>query len=730
MRLLERHSRGVRLTEAGAVLLRHAERALAHLEAARAELATLAERLAVGAFGSAWGDVVPRAAARFRAEHPDVALTLHELEPREGVAAVRGRRAPARGDLRAQRRRPGAAGRASRVEPLARRRARGGDAGRRARRRPECELAHARRRGVGPPYRRVRRSGPRGLPGRGLRAADRVGERRLHRGARVRRDRRGGGAACPGSRSPRRAATSPSGRSPARRRCGGSPWPGPPRPATRPPPTRWSGCCATCSPRRDRGPRPPTTTRAASRSGSSSTARPSSPARRSPSAASARSPTPRRRRACGGCSATSRAGTPTCTAASSSPPDDDGADLGVLFWHKDGFSTACGHGTIALGAWAVETGRVAAPRRRRDVDVDVPSGRVGARVRCARRGRGVAFRNVPAYVIARGAATASGAQRRRRVRRRHLRLAAAARSARSSPSNLPRADRALGREIKWALDDPSSPATPTDPRLSGVYGTILHEELGPLPPAQRHRVRRRRGRPLAVRLGHLARGSRCSRARRPARRSCHESIVGSTFRAAWSRRRADGVITEVAGTRLPHRRAHLRARPARRARHGVRAAVRFVDAAEIAAALPPAAAVDALEAALRGGLDPEPDPPRTAVETGGGQLLLMPSRRGRQARHRRRATGSRASRACTCCSTRRRSRPPRSSTASALTDVRTSAVSALAARHLRAGRAPAASSTARARRRARTSTACRPRSRSSTSRSPAAATTRTSSAPT
>ena len=32
------------------------------------------------------------------------------------------------------------------------------------------------------------------------------------------------------------------------------------------------------------------------------------------------------------------------------PADDQGADLGVLFWHKDGFSTACGHGTIALGA--------------------------------------------------------------------------------------------------------------------------------------------------------------------------------------------------------------------------------------------------------------------------------------------------------------------------------------------------------------------------------------------
>src|SRR3954466_12669110 len=64
-------------------------------------------------------------------------------------------------------------------------------------------------------------------------------------------------------------------------------------------------------------------------------------------------------------------------------PDDDGADLGVLFWHKDGFSTACGHGTIALGAWAVATGRVQAPRDGEvDVTIDVPSGRVVARVRC------------------------------------------------------------------------------------------------------------------------------------------------------------------------------------------------------------------------------------------------------------------------------------------------------------------------------------------------------------
>src|SRR5947208_9381529 len=83
------------------------------------------------------------------------------------------------------------------------------------------------------------------------------------------------------------------------------------------------------------------------------------------------------------------------------PPDDDGADLGVLFWHKDGFSTACGHGTIALGAWAVESGRVAAPRDGEvDVTIDVPSGRVVARVR-VRGGivEAVAFRNVASFVL-------------------------------------------------------------------------------------------------------------------------------------------------------------------------------------------------------------------------------------------------------------------------------------------------------------------------------------------
>src|SRR5437773_3668940 len=92
------------------------------------------------------------------------------------------------------------------------------------------------------------------------------------------------------------------------------------------------------------------------------------------------------------------------------PPDDEAADLGVLFWHKDGYSTACGHGTIALGAWAVESGRVPAkPDGETVVTIDVPSGRVTARVRCAGGVvQRVSFRNVPSSVLARDIPAAGG----------------------------------------------------------------------------------------------------------------------------------------------------------------------------------------------------------------------------------------------------------------------------------------------------------------------------------
>jgi proline racemase len=165
------------------------------------------------------------------------------------------------------------------------------------------------------------------------------------------------------------------------------------------------------------------------------------------------------------------------------PPDDDGAHLGVLFWHKDGFSTACGHGTIALGVWAVETGLVDAPTTgSADVVVDVPSGRVTARVH-REGGRIVAvdFRNVASHVIARDVAVTTS---RGEVAASlafggaiYAQVAAGDLGLRVVPDDLA-ALIAAGREIKHALDGSHLAVHDADPRLSGVYGTILYDDLG------------------------------------------------------------------------------------------------------------------------------------------------------------------------------------------------------------------------------------------------------------
>jgi ornithine cyclodeaminase/alanine dehydrogenase-like protein (mu-crystallin family) len=54
----------------------------------------------------------------------------------------------------------------------------------------------------------------------------------------------------------------------------------------------------------------------------------------------------------------------------------------------------------------------------------------------------------------------------------------------------------------------------------------------------------------------------------------------------------------------------------------------YLSAAEIERRLDVPGAVEALEGALRGGFDPETDPPRSAVEVGRGELLVMPSAAG------------------------------------------------------------------------------------------------------
>ena len=131
-----------------------------------------------------------------------------------------------------------------------------------------------------------------------------------------------------------------------------------------------------------------TTTRRASRSGSSRRRARRSRARRVPSGASARGRA-RRSTPSAGCCATSRAGTPTCTAASSSRPTTTAPTSACCSGTRTATRRPAGTGRSrsAPGRW-----RPAASRRpsdgEADVTIDVPSGRVVARVRRARRRRG------------------------------------------------------------------------------------------------------------------------------------------------------------------------------------------------------------------------------------------------------------------------------------------------------------------------------------------------------
>jgi DNA-binding transcriptional LysR family regulator len=85
--LLERLPRGVRLTPAGEVLLKYAEGIIARLHAAEAEMAAIAGlrggQLRMASFPTAGATLMPLAIAIFRAQHPEVELTLAEGEPEE-----------------------------------------------------------------------------------------------------------------------------------------------------------------------------------------------------------------------------------------------------------------------------------------------------------------------------------------------------------------------------------------------------------------------------------------------------------------------------------------------------------------------------------------------------------------------------------------------------------------------------------------------------------------------
>ncbi|MBM3407334.1 MAG: proline racemase [Betaproteobacteria bacterium] len=95
------------------------------------------------------------------------------------------------------------------------------------------------------------------------------------------------------------------------------------------------------------------------------------------------------------------------------PPDHAEAQVGVLFMHNEGYSTMCGHGTIALATALIETGAITCVGPETLIGIDAPCGLVratayvdAAELAAARaaertpRVREVRFENVPSFAAA------------------------------------------------------------------------------------------------------------------------------------------------------------------------------------------------------------------------------------------------------------------------------------------------------------------------------------------
>jgi proline racemase len=162
-------------------------------------------------------------------------------------------------------------------------------------------------------------------------------------------------------------------------------------------------------------------------------------------------------------------------------PNDDGAHLGVVFFHNAGYSTACGHGTIALVTWALDEGIVERSEGENHVVVDVPSGRLDTWATVeAGRVRYVRFRNVPSFVWAEGVELgdhtvdvafggAFYASLEERVEAREL----------------PRLIE-LGREIKRELEAWQDVVHPLEPELRDIYGVVFWQDEDDDPLTQRN----------------------------------------------------------------------------------------------------------------------------------------------------------------------------------------------------------------------------------------------------
>jgi len=211
-------------------------------------------------------------------------------------------------------------------------------------------------------------------------------------------------------------------------------------------------------------------------------------------------------------------------------PNDPGADLGVVFFHNAGYSTACGHGTIALVTWALDEGMIERHEGENHVVVDVPSGRLEtwAQVKDGRVSS-VRFRNVPSFVWTEGLEAGD-----RRVDVAFGGAFYASVEERVERGELPRLIE-LGRELKRSIEAEHDVVHPLEPELRDVYGVVFWQEEGEDPLTQRNVTvfadgevdRSPCGSGTSARLALLDRSGRLPRGAELR----HRSIVGSEFTA-------------------------------------------------------------------------------------------------------------------------------------------------------------------------------------------------------
>jgi DNA-binding transcriptional LysR family regulator len=91
--LVDRGARGIRMTDAGEALVRHADAILTRITDAEAELEAIAGlrggRVRLASFATAGSTFVPHAIATFHEQHPEVEILLRESDPEESVPALK-----------------------------------------------------------------------------------------------------------------------------------------------------------------------------------------------------------------------------------------------------------------------------------------------------------------------------------------------------------------------------------------------------------------------------------------------------------------------------------------------------------------------------------------------------------------------------------------------------------------------------------------------------------------